>query len=299
MAFSPVPWWRKLLLLSVMESPDFVSVLRRVSRPIFASLGLEGFRFWDFEYCKEMVCLHFYNSTIFCLLYLQEKTTKTRRKNARNLKKIQVRNDDDNFLKNLAKCTKFEVSSLSHKLQVSSLSLGLGVFGEVSVSSRNFNQVLVSVSKVVVSTTSLASMYETSLKYSAVSSMLTSQCSQLCAVYLFKKIPICLLLKNEPSTICFICISFVRACRTKCQIFVHRSSVTHLWSSTNCLCCFSSCRLFPTNRQCLKHSSITTACENGVFRIALIFITNPSDSFYNFQSSSGSMISSGNPPLFA
>jgi len=42
----------------------------------------------------------------------------------------------------LAKCTNFEVSSL-----------GLGVFDEVSVSSRNFN--LVSVSKVTVSTTSL------------------------------------------------------------------------------------------------------------------------------------------------
>jgi len=93
------------------------------------------------------------------LLYLQEKTTKTRRKNARNLKKIQVRSDDDIFKKNLAKCTRFEVSSLGLELQVSSLSLGLGVFGEVSVSSLNFNQVLVSDSKVMVSTTSLASMY--------------------------------------------------------------------------------------------------------------------------------------------
>ena len=121
----------------------------------------------------------------FCLLYLQEKTTITRRKNARNLKKIQVRSDDDIFSKNLAKCTKFEVSSLGLELQVSSLSLGLRVFGEVSVSSLNFNEVLVSVSKVMVSTISLASMYGTSLKYSAVSSVLTSQCSQLCAVYLF------------------------------------------------------------------------------------------------------------------
>ena len=89
------------------------------------------------------------------------KTTKTRRKNARNLKKIQVRSDDDIFSKQLAKCTKFEVSSLGLglELQVSSLSLGLGVFGEVSVASLNFNQVLVSDSKVMVSTTSLASMY--------------------------------------------------------------------------------------------------------------------------------------------
>jgi len=52
-----------------MESRDLVLVSRRVSRPIFASLGLglglegfkcrlglglEGFRFRDFEYCKEM-----------------------------------------------------------------------------------------------------------------------------------------------------------------------------------------------------------------------------------------------------
>ena len=74
MTCSPVPLWRKLLLLSLMESPDLVSVSRRVSRPIFASLGLglEGFRSRDFEYCKEMFCSNFYNSTIFCLLYLQE-----------------------------------------------------------------------------------------------------------------------------------------------------------------------------------------------------------------------------------
>jgi len=59
------------------------------------------------------------------------------------------------FLKILAKCTNFEVSSLGLglELQVSSLDLNLGVFDEVSVSSRNFNQV--SVSKVTVSTTSL------------------------------------------------------------------------------------------------------------------------------------------------
>ena len=40
----------------VMESRDLVSVSRLVSRTIFASLGLEGFRSRDFEYCKEMVC---------------------------------------------------------------------------------------------------------------------------------------------------------------------------------------------------------------------------------------------------
>jgi len=62
-----------------------------------------------------------------------------------------VRSDDDIFWKISAKCTNFEVSSLRLELQVSSL--GFGVFDEVSVSSRNFNQV--SVSKVTVSATSL------------------------------------------------------------------------------------------------------------------------------------------------
>jgi len=58
------------------------------------------------------------------------------------LRTPMVRSDDDIFRKISAKCTNFEVSSLS-----------LGVFDEVLVSSRNFNQV--SVSKVTVSTTSL------------------------------------------------------------------------------------------------------------------------------------------------
>ena len=53
----------------------------------------------------------------------------------------------------LAKPTNFEVSSLGLELHVSILALGLGAFGEVSVSSQNFNQV--SVSKVTVSTASL------------------------------------------------------------------------------------------------------------------------------------------------
>jgi len=55
------------------------------------------------------------------------------------------------FWKISAKCTNFEVPSLGLELQVSSL----GVFDEVSVSSRNFNQVSVSFSKVTVSTSSL------------------------------------------------------------------------------------------------------------------------------------------------
>ena len=63
-----------------------------------------------------------------------------KQKNARNLKKFQVRSDDNIFF-NSAKCTNFEVSSLGLGLQVSSV--GLEVFDEVSVSSRNFNQVSV------------------------------------------------------------------------------------------------------------------------------------------------------------
>jgi len=83
------------------------------------------------------------------VVFAGKKQPKHVRKNARNLKKLEVRSDDDIFFIS-AKCTKFEVSSL--ELQVSSL--GLGVFDEVSVSPRNFNRV--SVSKVTVSTTSLS-----------------------------------------------------------------------------------------------------------------------------------------------
>jgi len=56
------------------------------------------------------------------------------------------------FIKRIStKCTNFEVSSLGLELQV----LVSEFFYEVSVSSRNFNQVSVSVLKVTVSTTSL------------------------------------------------------------------------------------------------------------------------------------------------
>ena len=47
--------------MAVMEFRDLVSV----SRPIFTSLGLEGFRSRDFEYCKEMVYKNFYNLNIY------------------------------------------------------------------------------------------------------------------------------------------------------------------------------------------------------------------------------------------
>jgi len=84
------------------------------------------------------------------LLYLQVRNDQNRSENARDSKKVQVRSDDDIFLI-ATKCTNFEVSSFGLELQVSSL----GVFDEVSVSSQNFNQVSVFISKVTVSTTSL------------------------------------------------------------------------------------------------------------------------------------------------
>jgi len=64
---SVIRYAKALILKSpkpVMVSRDLVSVWRLVSRPIFVSLGLEGFRSRlglevyrsrDFEYCKEMV----------------------------------------------------------------------------------------------------------------------------------------------------------------------------------------------------------------------------------------------------
>jgi len=60
----------------------------------------------------------------------------------------------------LTKCLHFEISTLGLELRVSSH--GLGFFDEVSVSSRNFNQV--SVSKVTVSTTSLVVRLSASLE---------------------------------------------------------------------------------------------------------------------------------------
>jgi len=59
------------------------------------------------------------------------------------------------FGKLLAKCTNVAVSSPGRGLKLQVSRFGLGVFDEASVSSRNFNQVFVSVSKVTVSTASL------------------------------------------------------------------------------------------------------------------------------------------------
>jgi len=40
---------------TILQWWSLETISRHVSRPIFASLGLEGFRSRDFEYCKEMV----------------------------------------------------------------------------------------------------------------------------------------------------------------------------------------------------------------------------------------------------
>jgi len=104
-----------------------VSVSRLVSRSIFASLGLEGFksrlglecfRSRDFEHCKEIVYQNLYNSTIFCLLYLQVKTAKTRRKMPEIKKKLFQKCERHFFLIS-AKSTNFDVSSLGLELRVS------------------------------------------------------------------------------------------------------------------------------------------------------------------------------------
>jgi len=94
-----------------MEVRDLVSV----SRPNFASLGLEGFRSRlglkgyrsrDFEYCNKLIqCSKI--SIIQQPLYLQVRNYKTGRKNVRNLKKIQLRSDDDLFYKTIGKMHKF------------------------------------------------------------------------------------------------------------------------------------------------------------------------------------------------
>jgi len=123
-----------------MESRDLVSV----SRPIFASFGLEDFRSRDLEYCKEMVCRKFYNLTIFFVTFSSKKQLKHVGKMPKIWKKF---NESGNgvFNKNFGKMHKFLKSRSFWWSKVS-----------VSVSSRNF----ISVSKVTVSTTSLKKTLE-------------------------------------------------------------------------------------------------------------------------------------------
>jgi len=81
---------------------------------------------------------------------LQVRNNKNTSNKCQKFEKVQVRRDDNIFKKHFwQKCLNFEVSRL-----------GLGVFDEVSisVSSRNFHQV--SVSKVLVSTTSLTHCFQ-------------------------------------------------------------------------------------------------------------------------------------------
>ena len=70
-------------------------VSRLVSRTMFVSLGLESFRSRDFEYCKEMVYQNFYNSKIYCWLYLQESCNQNMSEKCQNFEKIQVRSMGD------------------------------------------------------------------------------------------------------------------------------------------------------------------------------------------------------------
>jgi len=87
-----------------MESRDLVSV-SKVS-------GLETLNIAK----KWLIKISTFQRFFVCCICRQE-TAKTRRKNARNVKKIQVRSDDVIFKKKLTKCTNFEVSSLSLGLE--------------------------------------------------------------------------------------------------------------------------------------------------------------------------------------
>jgi len=89
----------------------YVWTIDGVSRPIFASLGLEGYRSSLVKFLK-------FND-FFCCICRQE-TTKACRKKP-EIKKIQLRSYDDIKNEILAKFSNFEVSSVA-------------VFDEVSVS---------------------------------------------------------------------------------------------------------------------------------------------------------------------
>ena len=106
----------------------------KVSRLVSEATGLETLNIAKKRYSKISIIQRFY---VCCIC--RKETIKTGRRNAknpeisRNLKKVQLRSDDDKFL-NLAKCTNFEVSSLGLELQVPNL----GIFDEVSVSVSKF-----------------------------------------------------------------------------------------------------------------------------------------------------------------
>jgi len=122
-----------------MESWDLVP------RPIYASLGLNGFRSclchkgcWSRSqaYCLETLNIAriWLSKTsviqqVFSLLFLQVGNNQNRLKNARNLKKLWLRSGGKQK-KISVKCTNFEVASLNLEVQVWSL----GFFDDVSVS---------------------------------------------------------------------------------------------------------------------------------------------------------------------
>jgi len=57
-----------------------------------------------------MVNSNFYNSTIFCLLYLQVRNNQNVSKNAINVKELHVKSHDEMFEKISEKCTNFEIT---------------------------------------------------------------------------------------------------------------------------------------------------------------------------------------------
>jgi len=95
-----------------MGSRDLVSFSRLVSKPIFASLGLKGFRFSlgleGYRSRLQAYCLETLNTATTwlgknsvnqrsCLLYLQVKNNKSMYENARKSKKFEIRSGDDIF----------------------------------------------------------------------------------------------------------------------------------------------------------------------------------------------------------
>ena len=120
----------------------------RVSVSVSKVLGLEILNATKKWFIK--ICII---QWLFVCCVCRQETTKTRRKKPEIWKKMQVRSYDNIFEKNVGRMHKFW--NLESRPRTSSLESrpGRGDIDEVSVSSRNFNQV--SVSKVTVSTTSL------------------------------------------------------------------------------------------------------------------------------------------------
>ena len=106
----------------VMESQDFVSVSRLVSRPIFACLGLSlegpvsdsGLQVSVTAYCLENLNIEkkWLGRTsiiqrVFCSLHLQVRNNQNRSEKCPKFEKNKLRSDDNIFLKNFRKIHKF------------------------------------------------------------------------------------------------------------------------------------------------------------------------------------------------